>query len=418
MPIAKTVSTWNRFKNDRRGGVGLIFGLAIVPIMLFAGAAIDLSRLTTERSRLQAALDATALSLTKAGDTATLPQLQLQAQQFFAASYGAGQFGQNSVVTVSKSNSVITVAGSTDVDMTLMRIAGYNQMTVRAKTGVTAERKKIELALVLDNTGSMGSAGKMTALKAAVNDLIDELKKKVVSPDDVKLSIIPFNTQVRINTAYSGAPWLRWDVIVENGSLSWSDRQPPTPASWQGCLVDRDQPYDTSSQPAGMFITRYVAAKCHATSLAMVEPLTTDLELIRARAQSMTPNGFTNVTIGLATGLATLRSDTPFGAISSTGSNVKKFMIVLTDGDNTRNRWDSNALSIDPRLDSACAQAKTDFIDKKVKIFTIRVINGNAALLKKCATNPSMYYEVNNASELQPVFKKILDAIQGVRITS
>lgn len=418
MSTTHFVSFWEKFRSNRDGAVALMFGLAIVPLMLFVGVAVDMSRLTAERTRLQAALDAAALSITNLDKATPVSELQTRAEEFFAANYAGGTFGVNAKITVTKTNQIINVRGSTDVEMSLMRLAGYKTMTVGANTGVTAERKKIELALVLDNTGSMGQAGKMPALKAAVNDLIDALKKKVVDPDDVKMSIVPFNTEVRIDTNYFNASWLRWDVVLENTALSLAQRQPPTQASWEGCLADRDMPYDISSQPAGIFSTRYVAAQCHAASLARTEPLTTDLELIRTRAQSMTPNGFTNVTIGLTMGLATLRNDSPFGSASSNGSNVEKFMIVLTDGDNTRNRGDASSTPIDARLAAACQGAKTNAVDKQVRIFTIRVINGNANLLKQYASDPSMYYDVKNASELQPVFKKILESIQGIRITS
>lgn len=412
------VSIWDRFRKDQKGAVALMFSLSLIPLMLFVGAAIDYSRATSERERMQAALDSAALSLTSTEPTTSLIELQAMAEQVFLANYRNGRFGTNPQVTVTRVNSIISVAGVVDVDMAIMKFAGHSTWTVGASASVTAERKKIELALVLDNTGSMGSAGKMTALKAAVNDLVDALKKKVVQPDDVKLSIVPFNTEVKIDPGLFNASWLRWDVILENTSLSWAARQPPSQAAWQGCLADRDQPLDTNAAPATTLFTRYVASQCHASGLAQTEALTTNLELIRTRAQSMNPNGYTNVTIGMAMGLSTLRGDSPFGAASSNASNVEKFMIVLTDGDNTRNRWDSNSSAIDPRLELACNQAKTDAVDKRVKIFTIRVINGNAALLKKCASDPSMYYDVKDASELQPVFQKILDTIKGARITA
>ena len=142
--------------------------------------------------------------------------------------------------------------------------------------------------------------------------------------------------------------------------------------------------------------------------------LTTNLEAVRTRANSMNPTGNTNVTIGLSTGLATLRSDSPFGTTSSNASNVQKFLILLTDGDNTMNRWTNNSGQINARLSAACTQARSG----NVTIFTIRVIAGNATLLRNCATTPAMFYDVNDASQLQPAFQKILETIDGIRITS
>ena len=128
----------------------------------------------------------------------------------------------------------------------------------------------------------------------------------------------------------------------------------------------------------------------------------------------MAPTGNTNVTIGLAMGLATLNPASPLGKGSSNASNVQKFLILLTDGDNTMNCWTSDSVQIDSRLSQACTQARSG----NVTIFTIRVIAGNANLLRNCATTPAMYYDVNDASQLQPAFQKILEAIEGIRITS
>jgi len=400
MFASKYVSIWNKFRRNCNGTVALMFGLTIIPLFLFAGAALDYSRLTAERARFQAALDSAALAAVNLGDKLTVDEIKKRVEEHFFAAYGVTKAGPGLKIAVTKQNSIITISGSTKVQMTVMKIAGYNTMEVGGTTSVTSGRKKIEIALVLDNTGSMGRNGKMAALKAAVNDLIDGLKKEVVHPDDVKMSIVPFNTEVRIAATYNNASWLRWDVVLENSSLGWAQRQPPSPAAWNGCLADRDQPYDISSKPAGIHVSRFVAAKCHANALAQMEPLTTDLEKVRSRAQSMAPNGYTNIAIGYTMGLATLRKDSPFGSASSDSVDTAKFMIVLTDGDNTRNRWSSNASTIDARLSAACIQARANAPDNHVKIFTIRVVAGNATLLKSCASEPTKYFDVKDASGL------------------
>lgn len=408
------VSIRNRFARDERGNVAMLFGLAIIPVMLFTGAAVDYSRALAERERIQTALDATAIALAKTPKGTSLTDLQALADKYFAATFRTTDGLASPAIAVSQNAGRIRLAATSSVETAFMRLAGWEQLPLAVDTEVTNDKRKIEIALVLDNTGSMGSAGKMPALKAAVNDLINQLQAKVTEPDDVKMSIVPFDTSVRISTAHESASWLRWDVVQENTSYGWWFRQPPAPAAWTGCIIDRDQPWDVTSNQSGIHDARYPTANCFTTTLAQMEPLTTNLEMIRTRADSMTPSGWTNVTIGLTMGMATLRNDTPFGAASSSASNVDKFLILLTDGDNTRNRWDHQQSPIDARLTAACNEARTS----GVKIFTIRVINGNAPLLQSCATNPSMYYNVQNASELQPVFNQILNSIQGIRLTN
>src|SRR5438105_2663385 len=63
---------------------------------------------------------------------------------------------------------------------------------VGAHTEVVWGNSRLRIALVLDNTGSMASAGKIGALQTASKNLIDQLKGIVVTPGDVYISIIPF----------------------------------------------------------------------------------------------------------------------------------------------------------------------------------------------------------------------------------
>jgi Flp pilus assembly protein TadG len=50
------------FRKDRRATVGIIFGLAVLPLMLLLGVAVDYQRATVTKSRLQAALDAAVIA--------------------------------------------------------------------------------------------------------------------------------------------------------------------------------------------------------------------------------------------------------------------------------------------------------------------------------------------------------------------
>jgi hypothetical protein len=53
----------------------------------------------------------------------------------------------------------------------------------------------------------------------------------------------------------------------------------------------------------------------------------------------------------------------------------------------------------------------------KIKLFTIRVIEGNAALLADCATSKAMFYDVQVASELKDVFAKIAASLTASHLS-
>ena len=415
-----TYSALSRFKRDDRGNVAIIFGLAALPLLCFCGFAMDYSRGLSEQAKLQAAADSTALALVRDGKSMSAAQIEARGQQLFRAFLG-GSAAPPTVTIASDSNGV-QVRGTLPMPTSLMRVAGTASMEIGATSSATYSQRKIEVALVLDNTGSMGQLGKMPALKAAVNTFIDQLKAMPVPAGNIKMSVVPFNTQVKIGASYASAPWLDWNVTLENLSLG-SRTQPPSPIGWGGCISDRGQPHDASSAGFAGGSTAYVASQCQFAPLAQMQTLTSDLESVRTTVNGMSPAGATNLAVGYTAGLATLRSDTPFGA-GSASAGVQKFLVLLTDGNNTMNRWGGNGAEgnyfvpqIDARMQAACDAARLG-ATAGIRVFTIRVIEGNEALLKGCASSPADYYPAADASGIAPAFQSILNKISNVRLTS
>ena len=139
--------------------------------------------------------------------------------------------------------------------------------------------------------------------------------------------------------------------------------------------------------------------------------LSSDWTALNSKIDQMTPNGNTNVTIGMQMAWQTLSPVAPFGAPLA-APDLDKVIILLTDGDNTQNRWSSTASVINARTQKACDNAKAD----NIKVYTVRVIAGNATLLKNCATKPDMYYDVDQASELNGVFGAIAQQLATLRL--
>jgi hypothetical protein len=142
-------------------------------------------------------------------------------------------------------------------------------------------------------------------------------------------------------------------------------------------------------------------------------PLSKDFAALRTHIDGMSPNGYTNTTIGLAWGLQVL---TAGGAMSGTAEaprpNLKKHIVFLTDGENTRNRWTTDRVQIDARTSLACDEIKKS----NVTLHTIRLVEGNEALLKNCASDPSLYHSVTSATNLTPIFDKVADHIIPMRL--
>jgi hypothetical protein len=151
----------------------------------------------------------------------------------------------------------------------------------------------------------------------------------------------------------------------------------------------------------------------HQTCPAQLLPLTYSWTTLETKVDELQPSGNTNVTIGLAWAFQALSASGPLTTHGApAAADLDKVIILLTDGDNTQNRWSTSQSTIDARTTMACANVKA----ANIKLYTIRVINGNASLLQACATKSDMYHNVQDASELNAVFTTIAQSLANLRI--
>jgi Flp pilus assembly protein TadG len=420
------------FRLNRRGNVTMTFALSLIPMIAAIGSAVDYSRANSARSAMQAALDASALILSKDAQTLTTDQLNAKALSVFLANFHRSEATDISVTPAftnpTPGSFVLQINASGKVPTTFMGM-WQPTMSISANAQAVWGMKRLELALALDNTGSMQSSQKMTQLKLAAKDLLKTLQNAAKKADDVRVSIIPFTTDVNVGTANVNANWIRWDewdadsanqgcsktqytskFNCQNNGGTWG---PKPHSNWNGCVWDRDQNNDVTNvaTSSGTKSTLYSAHQESACPVPML-PLTNDWSALNAKIDAMTPNGNTNVTIGLQMAFQSISPVAPFNA-SATQADLDKVIILLTDGDNTENRWSTNQSTIDARTKLACANVKA----ANIKLYTIRVIDGNASLLQQCATKPDMYYDVQQASQLSAVFSTIAQNLANLRLS-
>jgi Flp pilus assembly protein TadG len=426
-----------RFLHDRAAGVAPLLGICALPLVGAMGAAIDYSRAASVRTSMQMALDSAALMLSKDAQGLDSTTLSNKATAYFNALFHRSEvtnvqisqeFGSPQLGSFS-----LKITGTTTMPTIFWRVIGTDHVDISATGEVLWGMKKLNLALALDNTGSMSQNNKMTELKKAAHTLLTTLQNAAQTPGDVMVSIIPFATDVNVGTGNVGAAWLNWSGDEthgswneNNGSCSKSISSPKhlskctsaggvwTPAShntWNGCVMDRDQNNDILATTTGSSAsTKYYTHQATACPTPMM-PLSDDWTALNSKVDAMTPTGNTNVTIGIQLAWQSLSPVAPFSA-PAPEPDLDKVIIALTDGTNTQNRWSSTQSVIDDRTSKVCTNAKAD----NIKIYTIRVIDGNQSLLQGCATNPGMYYEVSQASQLNGVFTAIAQNLANLRI--
>jgi hypothetical protein len=279
----------------------------------------------------------------------------------------------------------------------------------------------------------MDSSNKMSALKTAAKSLIDQLRAAATSDGDVMVSIIPFAKDVNAGTGNVTAEWLDWnDWEQVNGSCSswsynskWSCQNAGrtwTPANhntWQGCVTDRDQPYNTTASAPTTAETRFPAEQYGDCPVTLM-PLSYNWTALKNKIDSMTPNGNTNTTIGLEWGWHSLMQGAPLSAPAEDSRyQYNKILIFLTDGANTQDRWDYSwwdgsaaQINIDNRMKTACTNAKA----AGITVYTIQMIDGNDSLLKSCASSSDKYFKITSSGQTATVFTQIGTNLSRLRV--
>jgi Flp pilus assembly protein TadG len=206
----------SRFPGDDQGNIAVLFGIALLPILGFMGAAIDYTRANSARSSMQTALDSTALMLAKdlSDGRITIGEISGKATAYFNALYtnkDARSVTINATYTASSSQgSTIQVNGSGNVITEFMKVAGFPKLDFNTSSTSAWGNVRMRVAIALDVTGSMDKDGKMDALKPAAKSLIDQLSALAKNPlaknpGDVYVSIIPFAKDVNVGASESCA---------------------------------------------------------------------------------------------------------------------------------------------------------------------------------------------------------------------
>ena len=339
------------FRTARGGNVVFTFALATVPIIGFVGAAVDYSRANSAKAAMQAAVDSTALMLSKDAQTLTTAQLNQKATAYFQALFNRTDVSNIAITPTFTSPSAgdfkIDVTGTGQVATTFTKVLGQQTLNINVSSEVLWGIKKLELALALDNTGSMASSSKMTELKKAVHTLLDTMQKAAKTPGDIKVAIIPFDTTVNIGTTYKDQPWYDIGSLDCNGWASGSGCNSTNWKNyWEGCVRDRTQPYDVqdTSPSTSNSNTLYPVYDCG--TLTRIMPLSYDWTALNNKVDAMQPNGNTNVTIGLVWAWHALTTNTPLTEAAAPSPDLDKVIILLTDGDNTESWNNSNNTKI------------------------------------------------------------------------
>lgn len=259
---------WKRLDRDQGGNVAIIFAAACVPLIGLLGGAVDVTRHQRHQTTLLNAMDAATIALVRRGADS-----DAEADAFVTNYIHAMmQPDQRDPMLDLRTFDATEIAGGyrvtadASMDTAFMPVIGIRSLPLDLSTEVMMSAGKFEVALALDNTGSMRHFGRIEALRDAAGQLVDDLYREDGTEDRVKMALIPFVTAVNIKSDGPGVfdpSWIEPTGDPETYGQNFSeavdrlDLFDQMGVSWKGCVEAR-RDNDEDDTPPTSAETRWV----------------------------------------------------------------------------------------------------------------------------------------------------------------
>jgi Flp pilus assembly protein TadG len=406
-----------RYKTDRIGSVAIIFALSLAILFSVCGLAIDASRAYSASTRIGAVLDAGALAGAKLLDNPSMTDADVRARTTAIVNAHTNALNMPGLslnhlnIGIDRTASSVTVNVDVRVPAYFAQVAGVDQFSFNKMAEVVFVQKRVELAMVLDVTGSMNDSGKLAALKVAAKDVIDSLIDPG-NPQAARVALVPYSAAVNVGP---------YATIASGGD------------SLDGCVMERLFPAarDTDAVSGGLRNFAVNGQLNSATSgryfcpTAVINPLSTDMTTLKSTIDSYTAAGATAGHIGLNWGWNMISPNWSgvFTGASAPGpygdSRYIKAIILLTDGlFNT-----SYTAGISDAEQTAEAAARTQALCAGIKAqgVTIYAVAVQAppeaiSLLRGCASSNANFYDTSDAGQLLASFRAIVADLQSISL--
>lgn len=189
-----------RLRRDERGAIAVQFALLALPLAVLVFGLVDISRVSLQRRQMQDALDAATLIAARSTATTDADLDAVGDPAFLAEISGLnlGLSSSNSTFKAGADNHVLGTATGTLTPI-IANLWTKQNITITATSDVVRASKNLEVAIVLDITGSMAGT-RLSDLKTGASDLVDIVVKDVQSPFYSKVAIVPYSVGVNVGS--------------------------------------------------------------------------------------------------------------------------------------------------------------------------------------------------------------------------
>ena len=297
------------FARERDGNIAVLTAIVVPAIAMGAAVAIDTAELHRARTNFQQALDAGTLVAAKTyfnSGGQDMAAARAAGEAAFAANLAnlPASRGTLSLTFPSKEECADPdkgVVGEGDGTHPVWFSAFHGvgggsssgAVKISGESGVACPNDAVEIAMVLDNSGSMGGS-KISTLKSASKELVETLFNSINAssntPDPIKFSLVPFSAMVNVGPNSRSRSWMdrngkspihhadldwSWDTVRRNprkegdawknggAHLSRFHLFDDLNVSWKGCVQMRPYPYHSNdaapstSNPQTLFVPAF-----------------------------------------------------------------------------------------------------------------------------------------------------------------
>lgn len=357
-------------RRDESGGI-IIFSLFIFVVMLMAGGlAVDFMRTETARVKLQTTLDRAVLA---AGDMDQELDPEAVVRDYVAKA-GLDQFMVDVTVTDGALNRSVRATANANVRTFFAKMIGIEYVPAPASSGAAEASSSVEIALVLDISGSM-SGTKLTELQEAAKNFVRTMETNL-GTDGININIVPYSTQV-------AAPRGLMDLLASfnrehdfSNCISFDDPDYQTTQLFSLGNLDQAQHFDPFYNWGPAVGTSAVPVfVCNPNDYAEVMVMENDVNAMEDYIDALVAGGNTSIEIGMKWAAATL--DPASGTFLSIFSNgllgaltnpvaafsdpdVRKIVVLMTDGANTT-EWQLADINMNQMSDVYYDDARNEF---------------------------------------------------------
>ena len=424
-----------RFLKSNQGNVAMIFALSMFVIIGVTAAAVDMSKVMSNKSVAQDALDSAVVAAAIVQDNSE-ENLKKVANTVFASNLKATNIDASITAFKydPKTRSIkATAVGSYKPYM--VQFLGFDSLpyTVMADS-IRAADGQLEVALVLDNTWSMSAnladgQQKIAVLKTAAKALIKEIMTED-NKDFVKVAVVPYADYVNVGTGNRSASWM--SVIADYSTTSkktcttiktksvctggtigtctrYKDGVSENYSCWlvpQTCKTVAITPYESCSGGNTTYFKWYGCTKNQISSskLVMPDPATAYTGIVQSSQTCLNPiltlsndkakvektitdlvvniGGYkpeTYIPAGLIWGINAISPPAPFvdpKAYDSKNKEPRKTIVLMTDGANTLYAKNDGTIAVGNATQVGTTYADQLLVcqyakDKKIEIYTI-----------------------------------------------